>query len=89
MVPRGSGWVWVANLVPSYASGSLLNAGFELGYRPTLHLGNSFAVGLNVAPLHVTGPPASGRDRLPTSCASACACVPETVPRCMAATRSR
>jgi hypothetical protein len=63
-VPRGSDWGWVATLVPNYIAGSLLNAGFELGYRPTLHVGNSFAVGLNGAPLHVTGRPASGGDRL-------------------------
>jgi len=63
-IPRGSGWGRVATLVPSYISGSLLNAGFELGYRPTFHVSNSFAIVLNGAPLHVTGRPASGRDRL-------------------------
>jgi hypothetical protein len=63
-IPRGSGWGRVATLVPSYISGSLLNAGFELGYRPTFHVSNSFAIGVNGAPLHVTGRPASGRDRL-------------------------
>ncbi len=63
-IPRGSGWGQIATLVPSYVSGSLLNAGFELGYRPTLHVSNSFAIGVNGAPLHVTGRPASGRDRL-------------------------
>jgi hypothetical protein len=63
-IPRGSGWGRVATIVPSYISGSLLNAGFELGYRPTFHVSNSFAIGVNAAPLHVTGRPASGRNRL-------------------------
>jgi len=63
-VPRGSGWGWVAALVPNYIAGSLLNAGFELGYRPTLHLGNSLAFGLNGSPLHWTGDPARGGDRV-------------------------
>jgi predicted acylesterase/phospholipase RssA len=63
-VPRGSGRGWIATLTPNYATVSLLNAGFELGYRPTVHLSNSLALGLNGAPLHVTGDPASGGDRV-------------------------
>ena len=63
-VPRGSGRGWIATLVPNYATVSLLNAAFEVGYRPTVHLGRSFAVGLTAAPLHVTGHPATRVDRL-------------------------
>ncbi len=63
-VPRGSGWAWAATLVPNYVTGSLLNAGFEVGYRPTVHLSNSIAIALNGAPLHVTGDPARGGDRV-------------------------
>jgi predicted acylesterase/phospholipase RssA len=63
-VPRGSGRGWIATLVPNYATVSLLNAGFELGYRPTFHLGRSLAVGLTAAPLHVTGGSATSIDRI-------------------------
>jgi predicted acylesterase/phospholipase RssA len=63
-VPRGSGRGWIATLVPNYATVSLLNAAFEVGYRPTVHLGRSFAVGLTAAPLHVTGGSATEIDRL-------------------------
>ena len=63
-VPRGSGRGWIASLVPNYATVSLLSAAFEVGYRPTFHLGRSLAVGLTAAPLHVTGNPATQVDRL-------------------------
>lgn len=63
-VPRGSGVGWIASLVPNYETVSLLNSAFEVGYRPLLHLSRSFAVGLTVAPLHVTGHPATAIDRL-------------------------
>jgi hypothetical protein len=63
-VPRGSGRGWFATLVPNYATVSLFNAAFEVGYRPTLHLGRSFAVGLTAAPLHVTGGSATSIDRM-------------------------
>jgi len=63
-VPRGSGRGWIATLVPNYATVSLFNAAFEVGYRPTVHLGRSFAVGLTAAPLHVTGGSATSLDRM-------------------------
>ena len=63
-VPRGSGRGWIATLVPNYATVSLLSSGFEIGYRPTVHLGRSLALGLTAAPLHVTGHPATQVDRL-------------------------
>jgi predicted acylesterase/phospholipase RssA len=63
-VPRGSGVGWIASLVPNYETVSLLNAAFELGYRPMVHIDRSLAVGLTVAPLHVTGHPALSAERL-------------------------
>ena len=63
-VPRGSGRGWFATLIPNYATVSLMNAAFEVGYRPTVHLGRSFAVGLTAAPLHVTGGSATSIDRM-------------------------
>ena len=63
-VPRGSGRGWIATLVPNYATVSLLNSAFEVGYRPAFHLGRSFAAGLTAAPLHVTGNPATQVDRI-------------------------
>jgi predicted acylesterase/phospholipase RssA len=63
-VPRGSGRGWIATLVPNYATVSLLNAAFEVGYRPTWHVGRTFAVGLTGAPLHVTGGSATSIDRV-------------------------
>ncbi len=63
-VPRGSGRGWIATLVPNYATVSLLSSGFEIGYRPTVHLGRSLAFGLTVSPLHVTGHPATQVDRV-------------------------
>jgi predicted acylesterase/phospholipase RssA len=63
-VPRGSGVGWIATLVPNYETVSLLNPAFELGYRPTVHIDRSLAVGLTVAPFHVTGHPATSIDRL-------------------------
>jgi hypothetical protein len=62
-VPRGSGRGWFATLVPNYATVSLFNTAFEVGYRPTVHLGRSFAAGLTAAPLHVTGGRATSIDR--------------------------
>ncbi|MGH7539168.1 MAG: patatin-like phospholipase family protein [Gemmatimonadales bacterium] len=63
-VPRGSGRGWIATLIPNYATISLLSPGFEVGYRPTLHLGKSLSIGLTGAPLHVTGDPATAIDRV-------------------------
>jgi hypothetical protein len=63
-VPRGSGRGWIATLVPNYATVSLFNTAFEVGYRPTVHLGRTFAVGLTAAPLHVTGGTATSIDRM-------------------------
>lgn len=63
-VPRGSGRGWIATLVPNYTTVSLLNSAFEVGYRPTVHIDRSFAVGLTAAPLHMTGNPATQLDRL-------------------------
>jgi predicted acylesterase/phospholipase RssA len=63
-VPRGSGRWWFGSLVPNYATVSLLNSAFEIGYRPTWHFGGSLAVGLTAAPFHVTGNPARQIDRL-------------------------
>ena len=63
-VPRGTGQGWIATLVPNYATVSLLNSAFEVGYRPTFHTGRSTAVGLTAAPLHVTGNPATQVDRI-------------------------
>lgn len=63
-VPRGSGRGWFATLVPNYATISLLNSAFEVGYRPTYHVGRSLAVGLALAPIHETGNPARQIDRL-------------------------
>jgi predicted acylesterase/phospholipase RssA len=63
-VPRGSGRGWIATLVPNYANVSFLNAAFEVGYRPTWHVGRSLAVGLTAAPLHVTGGAATSIDRV-------------------------
>jgi hypothetical protein len=45
----------LAALVPNYASFSLGSGGFELGYRPMVHLSNSVAVGATVAPFHLVG----------------------------------
>ncbi|HEY6109694.1 MAG TPA: patatin-like phospholipase family protein [Gemmatimonadales bacterium] len=63
-VPRGSGRGWIASLVPNYANVSFLNAAFEIGYRPTWHVGRSVALGLTAAPLHVTGGAATSIDRV-------------------------
>jgi hypothetical protein len=63
-VPRGSGRGWIAALVPNYANVSFLNAAFEVGYRPTWHVGRSVALGLTAAPLHVTGGAATSIDRV-------------------------
>lgn len=43
----------VASIVPNYASFSLGSGGLELGYRPTVHVSNSFSLGATLAPLHL------------------------------------
>jgi predicted acylesterase/phospholipase RssA len=52
-IPRGSGRQLFAAIIPNYVSFNLESSGFELGYRPRLHLSNHWAVGLTSVPLHV------------------------------------
>lgn len=52
-IPRGSGRQLFAALIPNYVSFNLESNGFELGYRPRLHLSNHWAVGLTSVPLLV------------------------------------
>lgn len=62
-VPQGSGGAWLTTLVPNYVSINALSRGFELGYRPTVHLSNSLALALNAVPFQLIGNPVSGVDR--------------------------
>jgi len=62
-VPQAAGKAWLATLVPNYVSVNTKSRGFELGYRPTLHLSNPWALALDAVPLHLTGDPASNVDR--------------------------
>src|SRR2546430_2482454 len=62
-VPQRAGKAWLATLLPNYVSVNTKSRGFELGYRPTLHLSNPWALALDAVPLHLTGDPASDVDR--------------------------
>src|SRR5256885_5194123 len=64
-VPQAAGKAWLATLVPNYVSVNTKSRGFELGYRPTLHLSNPWALALDAVPLHLTGDPPSNVDRDP------------------------
>ena len=62
-IPPAAGKAWLTGLIPNYVSIHTQSRGFEVGYRPTLHLNNSWALALDAAPLHVNGNPASDVDR--------------------------
>lgn len=62
-IPPASGKAWLAALIPNYVSVNLNSQGLELGYRPTVHLSNSFALTLTGAPLHLIQNAASDVDR--------------------------
>ena len=62
-VPQRAGKAWLATLLPNYVSINTKSRGFELGYRPTVHLTNSWAFALDAVPLHLTGNAASQVDR--------------------------
>lgn len=52
-VPGGVRAGWLAPLLPNYVGVNLGPRGFELGYRPTVHVSNAFTVGATVVPWHM------------------------------------
>jgi hypothetical protein len=62
-VPPAAGKAWLPALIPNYVSLNPKSRGFELGYRPTVHLSNSWAFAVDAVPLHLIGNPATPQDR--------------------------
>jgi len=62
-VPRQSGAAWLTALIPNYVGIDALSRSVEVGYRPTRHLNNSWALSMNTTPLQVVGDPSSELDR--------------------------
>ena len=62
-LPSASGKAGLTALIPNYASFNVTGKGFDLGYRPTLHLSNSWALAADAVPLELVGNPASTLDR--------------------------
>jgi predicted acylesterase/phospholipase RssA len=52
-IPNSSGWAWLAAVFPNYLSINVGSQGLEFGFRPTIHISNSLALGVNFVPLHL------------------------------------
>jgi predicted acylesterase/phospholipase RssA len=50
--PRAGAGAQIIRMTPSYLAFNFGSSGFEVGYRPTYHLGSSVGVSLTAAPFH-------------------------------------